>query len=1146
MASDAPTRPASVPRYETLLDANLSQVRQKIRLADLTRGVLALACLLFGYALAVALLDLAMGGSDGILATGVRVVGFVFLLILVTIVATVTVRRYLTSVNPYFAARQLEETIPNAKNSLVNWLDLRGQKLPAAIRQSLGQKAARDIENADPELIVSSRDLWRLGVSAGVLVVGLLLLFALVPRQFGSLMARAFLPLRDSVLVSRTAITLLRPAGGNATVPAGARVDFLAQIEGRVAAPNTSEAPALQYRYDSRDVFVRVPLEEDVDGKWGVRLPADQVRTGLSYKLTAGDASTPEYQLSVAAQPFVSKFEATYTYRPYRKVRPETVVFPNEEFHQPRLMAHRGTRVALTIRANTPVKGGMLDIEQAGRRNQVLAQPAANDPAALSFEFTLEKSGTFRVLFDAADGTRNIDRNPYPIDVLEDGPPYVEIVKPGKDVEAPPNGTVLVDGLAIDDFGITELVLRLKALDGSGPRTLAPIPFVPKKPLRFDDGTYPTSVNYMDVILLDKLRTKEGKGYSLTPGAEITYWLEASDNFDYPAYNVGKSNPFKIKIVEPAKDPSRQQKEREDAQKKKQENDDKQGKDQEKKNQDRNQQGKNGDKQNEGGQPSPEDPQKQQLQKDIAKTADKLNKEMDKDKPQQDQPKDGTPQQANSDGGPGQPKDGSQQPKDGSQQPKDGSQQPMPGNSQPQPKGDQKQDGKEGNSSQSPMNSAGQPKDNTGEGNASPMGEPKKSASSPMKDQPGGKENPDKKKPPSAGSSDGDGGGKDGPKDQQPNASKGGSEGATKSQPDPSAGKKDPSTETQEANKQGVGGDKSKPAAKQGGPAEKKDGPTSENAKAENADGPPKGKTKAGDGSKDGGTAQKGEPKQGPDAKTNAQPKPGKESDSTGQAKEGEAKKDAAWAKGDGSKKGPPTREDVDKLKEKLGKGGADADDAAKELAQRGKDVTDPDLRKDIEDTLKKAGREEEAKALNRPDEKMPMPEVADKGGGAEPMKGQAPEGPKGKEPTAGGKEPGKGTDRPEMTQGQGSYTDNIKPLTADDAFKRRLGNLQLDNIEELKKRLPPEVRKRAGISETEWQQFLRNVQEYQRLSDSARKRDEMKELRKGVAGKLTPTGPRVVEPSLQNRLDPLATGQAAPPLEFQDAQRRFTRKTGP
>src|SRR4051812_29723841 len=121
MASDAPTRPAAVPKYEAVLEENLGQVGQKIRLADLTRGILALTCLLFGYALLVAVIDLAMGGSDSWLATGIRLAAFAVLLVLATLLGGLTVRRYVTSVNPYFAARQLEETIPNAKNSLVNW-----------------------------------------------------------------------------------------------------------------------------------------------------------------------------------------------------------------------------------------------------------------------------------------------------------------------------------------------------------------------------------------------------------------------------------------------------------------------------------------------------------------------------------------------------------------------------------------------------------------------------------------------------------------------------------------------------------------------------------------------------------------------------------------------------------------------------------------------------------------------------------------------------------------------------------------------------------------------------------------------------------------------------------------------------------------
>ncbi len=60
-------------------------------------------------------------------------------------------------INPYFAARQLERSLPGAKNSVVNWLDLRDENLPSAIRGAVGQRAARDLGEADLEKAVSDR-----------------------------------------------------------------------------------------------------------------------------------------------------------------------------------------------------------------------------------------------------------------------------------------------------------------------------------------------------------------------------------------------------------------------------------------------------------------------------------------------------------------------------------------------------------------------------------------------------------------------------------------------------------------------------------------------------------------------------------------------------------------------------------------------------------------------------------------------------------------------------------------------------------------------------------------------------------------------------------------------------------------------------
>ena len=51
-------------------------------------------------------------------------------------------------INPYYAAVQVEHAVPGDKNSVVNWLDLKDEKLPWTIRAAVGQKAAKDLSQA--------------------------------------------------------------------------------------------------------------------------------------------------------------------------------------------------------------------------------------------------------------------------------------------------------------------------------------------------------------------------------------------------------------------------------------------------------------------------------------------------------------------------------------------------------------------------------------------------------------------------------------------------------------------------------------------------------------------------------------------------------------------------------------------------------------------------------------------------------------------------------------------------------------------------------------------------------------------------------------------------------------------------------------
>src|SRR5207248_10516122 len=71
--------------------------------------------------------------------------------------------------NPYYAARQVETVLPGAKNSVINWLDLRHEPMPSAFRGAVSHRAAKDIAQANLEEAISDRRTLSLGVVTLVL-----------------------------------------------------------------------------------------------------------------------------------------------------------------------------------------------------------------------------------------------------------------------------------------------------------------------------------------------------------------------------------------------------------------------------------------------------------------------------------------------------------------------------------------------------------------------------------------------------------------------------------------------------------------------------------------------------------------------------------------------------------------------------------------------------------------------------------------------------------------------------------------------------------------------------------------------------------------------------------------------------------------
>jgi hypothetical protein len=609
MATDLhPGRPAPAPeKYEAFVEGQLTRARARIRALDLAAAALGLLILTLAYGLIMALCDrrlefspLARQIAFALYAAGALL--YVGLLVL---------RPLFRPINPYYAARRLEATIPEAKNSVVNWVDLHQQAIAPAFRKAISHQAARDLADADLEQAISARRTGWLGTGAALLSVCMLVLFLLGPRQFLSLMNRAFAPFIEAPIATRTRLLVEQPEGGDVTIPVGKAVAFSVWMEGRVPEPSSPEALKLLYRYSLSDPYQERLLERGESSRqWLTNLLASEVHNGFWYKVAGGDAETPEYRVQVRSTPLLTGFDVTYHYHPY-------LGWPDRTTHEQNLQDLRGTEVTLLARTNRTVKDGQLGIEG---QEPIRAELVPDDPLAMRFHLRLESDGNYRIWFRSVEGERNNDPMPYTIRVLQDHPPQVELTKPGEDIQLPANGVLRLQGTASDDFGIARLDLRMKI--ENGPALLAK-PYRKAETLRRGDGSYPQMLAYQDFVELDKLQRENGQPLpALQPGTKIEYWLEGTDNCDYPGPNIGQSKHFKVTIQPPDTDQKKEQQERQEARQEQQKHEKKQ--DQDLQNQKRE---TSGNQQDQQARP----PEKDQPNKENAQQSDEeLNKQKEK------------------------------------------------------------------------------------------------------------------------------------------------------------------------------------------------------------------------------------------------------------------------------------------------------------------------------------------------------------------------------------------------------------------------------------------------------------------------------------------------------------------------------------
>lgn len=272
----------------------------------------------------------------------------------------------------------------------------------------------------------------------------------------------------------------------------------------------------------------------------------------VSYYATAGDGKSDVGHARVVDPPAVVGVDLRLRYPDYMQRPEEHLSGPSGAIRAP-----IGTRVAVCLTANKPLESAELRLD-----GKALGEWRVRGEAA-DGDLVVTRDATYGFRLRDRDGFDNTLRIEYPIRALRDAAPEVRIERPTGDRELVPNGSLPLEGIARDDYGVRALRLvyaveeRQRApnqRNGSG---------VPRRPR---EAGLPLAKGGPRQRTLEASVRWNLESLNLRPGDTVRYRLEADDFDTVTGPNVGRSAQYRVHIVDPQEMEQRLAEQREELQ----------------------------------------------------------------------------------------------------------------------------------------------------------------------------------------------------------------------------------------------------------------------------------------------------------------------------------------------------------------------------------------------------------------------------------------------------------------------------------------------------------------------------------------------------------------------------------------------------
>lgn len=317
---------------------------------------------------------------------------------------------------------------------------------------------------------------------------------------------------------------------GNVLIKSGADITISAKVTGHLGAPvylHYHVVQALSPMNQQTEQPAppaekwRSILMEQSDTETSYHITLKNATQSMEYCIKAKEAESERLRITVARDPFVSRFQLKLSYPKYTQLSPQLL---EENFGDVSTLI--GTEVQFNGESNKALASATLIFE-----NSPAVKLKVLDENRLIGSFIVQHSEKYHIELIDTDRISNSQPIVYTIHTMKDAEPKIEIVEPGKDVTLDDTMTVNLQIDAQDDYGVQEIRLVYRVEGDNEIDTIIPL----------KNYNSPQTASYIEFSWdIDSI--------GLFPKDVVSYHVEAIDSDNIMGPNVGKSNTYSIRF----------------------------------------------------------------------------------------------------------------------------------------------------------------------------------------------------------------------------------------------------------------------------------------------------------------------------------------------------------------------------------------------------------------------------------------------------------------------------------------------------------------------------------------------------------------------------------------------------------------------